>query len=71
MSDSKPDVRGKFILKPDGVEQPDSGTGYSVNREIYLYHGRANSIRPYYHPCNPIILKMRDSKPSFRGKFHL
>jgi hypothetical protein len=48
--DSKPGVRGKFILKPGGVEQPDRGTGHSVNREIYLYHGRANSIRPYYHP---------------------
>ena len=43
----------------------------SINREIHLYHGRANAIRPYYHPRNPKILKIRDSKPGGRGEFTL
>jgi len=43
----------------------------SINREIHLYHGRANAIRPYNNGIissrNPIILKIRDSKPGVRG----
>jgi hypothetical protein len=38
-----------FALKPDGVGYPDAGFHCYVNRKIYLYHGRANAIRPYEH----------------------
>ena len=38
-------IAGKFILKPDGVGGPNGGTGHSVNREMHLYHERADAIR--------------------------
>ncbi len=44
-------VGGIFILKPDGENDLTAMNAIvSINREIHLYHGRANAIRPYYHP---------------------
>jgi hypothetical protein len=38
----------KFILKPDEMNDLTATNAIvSINREIYLYHGRANAIRPY------------------------
>jgi hypothetical protein len=70
--DSKPGVRGEFTLNPDEMNDLTAMNAIvSINWEMYLYHGRANAIRPYYHPRNPIIPKIRDSKPSVRGEFTL
>ena len=42
---------GEFILKPDEMNDLTAMNAIvSINREIHLYHGRANAICPYYHP---------------------
>ena len=42
---------GKFILKPDEMNDLTAmNVIVSINREIHLYHGRANAIRTYNHP---------------------
>jgi hypothetical protein len=42
---------GEFTLKPDEMNDLRAMNAIvSINREIHLYHGRANAIRPYYHP---------------------
>ena len=45
------ELGGKFILKPDEMNFLTAMNAIvSINREIHLYHGRANAIRPYNHP---------------------
>jgi hypothetical protein len=39
-------IAGKFILKPDEMNFLTTMNAIvSINREIHLYHGRANGIR--------------------------
>jgi len=58
--DSKPSEKGEFTLKTDVVGIPVGGTGHSDNREMHLYHGRANAIRPYNH-C--ILSSLKSGNP--------
>ena len=59
--DSKPGVRGEFTLKPDEMNDLTAMNAIvSINREIHLYHGRANAIRPYK---NGILSSVKSNNP--------
>jgi hypothetical protein len=59
-------------MKPVGMDSLTVVCHFSVNRELRLYHGRANAIRPYNmvygHVTNP---ENPDSKPGVKCKFYL
>ena len=38
---------------------------------MHRYHGRANSIRPYNNPRNPLIPEIRDSKSYNEVKYKM
>ena len=52
---------GIFILKPDEMNDLTAMNAIvSINREMYLYHGRANAIRPYK---NGILSSVKSNNP--------
>ena len=52
---------GEFTLKPDEMNDLTAMNAIvSINREIHLYHGRANAIRPYK---NGILSSVKSNNP--------